>query len=187
MSAGARILEDDWFPEPLPGNVQIGEGSYLHSAYAFINCRSTRPAAVRIGRSTGVYAETFFDLGLDGEVEIGDYCTIAGPTFCTNSRVRIGNYVMVSREVVIADHFVAAPQRQDNSRAPAGADDEIVIEDDCWLGTRSVLLSGARLGQGAIVGAGAVVDFEVPAYAIVAGNPATIVAWARPGAAPARA
>ena len=43
-----------------------------------------------------------------------------------------------------------------------------------------MLLSGARLGKGVIVGAGAVVDFCVPDYAIVAGNPARVVGWARP-------
>jgi acetyltransferase-like isoleucine patch superfamily enzyme len=47
-----------------------------------------------------------------------------------------------------------------------------------------VLLPGARLGDGVIVGAGAVVDFEVPPYAVVAGNPARIVSWARPTPAP---
>jgi acetyltransferase-like isoleucine patch superfamily enzyme len=40
------------------------------------------------------------------------------------------------------------------------------------------LLRGARIGPGAVVGAGAVVDFQVPAGAVVAGNPARIVAWA---------
>jgi acetyltransferase-like isoleucine patch superfamily enzyme len=35
------------------------------------------------------------------------------------------------------------------------------------------------IGEGAIVGAGAVVDFEIPPFAIVAGNPARIVGWAK--------
>jgi acetyltransferase-like isoleucine patch superfamily enzyme len=38
-----------------------------------------------------------------------------------------------------------------------------------------VLLAGAQIGDGAIVGAGAVVDFEVPPGAVAAGNPARIV------------
>jgi acetyltransferase-like isoleucine patch superfamily enzyme len=49
-----------------------------------------------------------------------------------------------------------------------------------------VLLSGVRIGEGAIVGAAVVVDFEVPPFAIVAGNPLRIVGWAkeRPGQIP---
>jgi acetyltransferase-like isoleucine patch superfamily enzyme len=38
-----------------------------------------------------------------------------------------------------------------------------------------VLLAGARLGEGAVVGAGAVVNFEVPAFATVTGNPARVI------------
>jgi acetyltransferase-like isoleucine patch superfamily enzyme len=44
-----------------------------------------------------------------------------------------------------------------------------------WIGARAVLLKGTQLGKGSIVGAGTVVDFEVPAYSIVAGNPARVV------------
>lgn len=51
----------------------------------------------------------------------------------------------------------------------------VVIEDDVWVGAQVTILAGVRVGQGAIVGAGAVVTKDVPAYAIVAGNPAHII------------
>jgi acetyltransferase-like isoleucine patch superfamily enzyme len=51
----------------------------------------------------------------------------------------------------------------------------VVLGDDVWIGARATLLKGTRIGSGAIVGAGAVVDFEVPPGAVVAGNPARIV------------
>jgi serine acetyltransferase len=49
------------------------------------------------------------------------------------------------------------------------------------LGVRATILGPARLGDGVIVAAGAVVDFDVPDYAVVAGSPARIVGWAKPG------
>lgn len=51
----------------------------------------------------------------------------------------------------------------------------IIIEDDVWLGYGVLVLSGVRVGQGAIVAAGSVVTKNVPPYAIVGGNPATVI------------
>jgi len=51
----------------------------------------------------------------------------------------------------------------------------IVIEDDVWIGFNAVVLSGVRIGQGAVVGAGSVVTRDVPAGAIVGGVPARVL------------
>ena len=53
---------------------------------------------------------------------------------------------------------------------------KIVIEEDCWVGTNSILLEGCRLGRGSVVGAGSIVTKKVPPYAVVVGIPAKIVA-----------
>jgi acetyltransferase-like isoleucine patch superfamily enzyme len=171
-------VDDDWFARPVPANVVLGPGTWLYSAYAFLHYRSRRKVAVRIGHDCGIYRETFFDLGPDGEVEVGDYCTLAGPIISTNGRVTIGDYVLISREVFIADRPFAAPPCDDRmAEAPS---EEITIGDNAWIGSRAILLPGAQVGEGAIIGAAAVVDFEVPPFAIVAGNPARIVGFARP-------
>ena len=52
---------------------------------------------------------------------------------------------------------------------------EIVIEDDVWIGSNSVILSGVKIGRGAVIGAGSIVTKNVPKYAIVAGNPAKVI------------
>ena len=54
---------------------------------------------------------------------------------------------------------------------------DIVLEDDVWVGSSAIILSGVRIGKGAVVAAGAVVTRSVPAGSIVAGNPARIVKW----------
>lgn len=171
------LLEHDWFPRPLPANVVLGERSWLYSAFAFLHCKSRRPCAVRIGRGTGVYHGSFFDLGPAGEVAIGDFCTLVGAVIACNSRVEIGDYVFVAHEVTLADGFAATPGAGADADEPAT---NILIGENSWIGARSVLLAGARVGTGAIIGAGTVVGFEVPPFAIVAGNPARVVGSCAP-------
>ena len=56
-------------------------------------------------------------------------------------------------------------------------DQDIIVDEDVWIGARSVLLRGVHLGRGCIVGAGSVVRRSVPPYAMVTGNPAKIVGF----------
>lgn len=176
-------FDHDWFPRDLPSNVQIGERSWVYSSFAFLHCKSNRPVAVKVGRDTGIYHGSFFELGPDGEVEIGDYCSVVGAIISVNSRVEIGDYAFVAHEVVIADSPHAVPPQPEsascspvfgqwNSRVNKSC---IRIGENAWVGARAILLPGCDLGEGAIVGAAAVVNFKVPPYSIVAGNPAKIV------------
>lgn len=171
MTAG-RVLPHDWFPRPLPANVEIGARTWVHSAHAFLHCHSRRPWAVRIGEDSGVYKGTHFELGPEGEVEIGRCCTLVGAVIRTNGRVEIGDYTLVAHEVVLADTAFARPP--DGSAEPPTRRG-IEVGDNVWIGARAVLLGGARIREGAVVGAGAVVDGEVPRYATVVGNPGRIV------------
>lgn len=177
------VLAHDWFPNPLPPNVIIGERSSLYSSFAFLHYRSQRPCGVRVGNDSGLYIGTFFDLGSDGEVEIGNYCTLVGVIISSNNRVVIADYVFIAHEVVIADSFSAIPPEhvhalEDTTGLPR-PQTGILIGENAWIGARAILLTGAYIGEGAIIGAAAVVDFEVPPYAIVAGNPARVVGWTR--------
>jgi len=52
---------------------------------------------------------------------------------------------------------------------------DVFIGNEVWIGSRAVLMAGVRIGDGAVVGASAVVTKDVPPYAIVAGNPARVV------------
>jgi acetyltransferase-like isoleucine patch superfamily enzyme len=52
---------------------------------------------------------------------------------------------------------------------------DVIVGNDVWIGTEALIMSGVRIGDGAVIGARAVVSKDVPAYAIVAGNPARIV------------
>ena len=56
-------------------------------------------------------------------------------------------------------------------------DKDIVVEEDCWIGSNVTLLSGVHIGRGGIVGSGTVVRKSTPPYAIVMGNPAKVVGF----------
>lgn len=171
-------LAHDWFSHPLPDNVTMGDESWLYSTFAFRHYRSQREAGVQIGHNAGVYHGTFFDLGAEGEVSIGDYTTVVGAIFATNGTIDIGDYCFLAHEVVFADTDFARcgclefddpliENRVQHSR--------IILEDNVWIGARSVVLGNVRIGEGAIVGAACVVREDVPPYTVYAGNPPRVV------------
>lgn len=106
------------------------------------------------------------DLVVGAEVFFGRGC-------CICPRVTIKKYVLLGPEVVItgSDHRFDAPG------VPiifSGRPKLLptVIEEDAWIGRRSIIMAGVTIGRGSIVGAGAVVTKDVAPYEIVAGVPA---------------
>ena len=170
----SESLPHDWFPRSLPTNVQIGPRSWVYSSFAFLHYCSRSDCGVRIGHDTGVYNGTFFDLDVHGEVVIGNYCTLVGAILATNSRISIGDYTFIAHEVTIADHFAAVPPDAAAHMVPRDNRDDISIGRNVWIGARAVLLPGAEIGEGAIVGAACVVNAKIPPFSIVTGNPARV-------------
>jgi len=174
MGTTTGYLKHDWWPKPIPANVEIGDRTWVHSAFAFSHYRSEMEVGVRIGNDCGVYINSLFNLGPQGSVEIGDFSTIVGLIVSSNGRTSIGPHSFIAHDVVIADEPVAVPPRGRGDTEPDASPD-IVIGENVWIGARVTILPGARLGEGAIVGAATVVDFEVPPFAVVAGQPARVV------------
>jgi len=54
---------------------------------------------------------------------------------------------------------------------------DITIGNDVWIGAKSTIMSGVKIGHGAVIGSGSVVAKDIPPYAIVVGNPAKIVKY----------
>jgi acetyltransferase-like isoleucine patch superfamily enzyme len=107
-------------------------------------------------------------------------------TLIVSEAIEIGNDVMISWGVTIVDHnshAIAFSQRaEDVVNWRAGKKDwthvkiaPVKIGDRVWIGFNAIILKGVTIGEGAIVGAGAVVTKDVPAWTIVAGNPARII------------
>jgi acetyltransferase-like isoleucine patch superfamily enzyme len=167
-------LPHDWFDRSLPAACQLGDRTWIYSSFAFVH--SQPGAIVAVGADTGLYNGTFFDLGPNAQVTIGRYCTVVGAIFSTHSKIVVGDYVFISHEVVVADQEVAVPPHgREGAALLTASNSDIVIEDDVWIGAQAIILGGVRIGAGTIIGAAAVVDQDVPAGAIFAGNPGRVV------------
>lgn len=87
--------------------------------------------------------------------------------------VEIGNNVMIASHVVLTS--VTHDYNNPSIRYSELIYKKIIIEDDVWIGAGAIILPGVKIGEGAVVGAGAVVTKDVEARSIVAGNPARVI------------
>ncbi len=131
---------------------------------------------ITIGRKTTIHKYSRIILGATGKLRIGRECNLQ--SFATiaigDSDVRIGDHVRIgpSCNLLGEDHEI--DQRDTpvhkQPRKPLG----LVIGDDVFIGSNSVVLAGLHIGRGAVIGAGSVVTTDLPEYAVAVGNPARI-------------
>jgi len=103
-----------------------------------------------IGRGSMIQASGFVDIGDD---------------------VIIGPYVKIWSSDHVFDRLDIPIHLQGHTFA------KVIIGNDVWIGTNAVILKGVSIGNGAIVAAGSLVNKNVPAYAVVAGNPARVLKY----------
>lgn len=111
-------------------------------------------------------------------IVIGKNTGISGGSICAAIRVEIGNECLIGANVTIADtdfHPINSLGRRHNGNPLEIGSEPIVIEDNVFIGTGVVILKGVRVGKNSVIGAGSVVTKNVPANAIVAGNPARLL------------
>lgn len=116
------------------------------------------------------------DIGTGRHLQIGDNSGIG--VNCRVAKAVIGKNVMMGPDVVFigSNHNhrfddLSRPMCQ-SGKVESGP---VVVGDNVWIGTRVIILPGCKVGDGAVVGAGAVVTKDVPDYAVVAGNPAKVI------------
>lgn len=125
----------------------------------------------KCGKNVNIETRAMFGF----QVEIGDYSGI-GVRAKLIGPVIIGKYVNMGPDVLIHtrnhktdDPTIPMQQQGFDVTKP------VTIEDDVWIGERAIILPGVTIGHGSIIGAGAVVAKNIPAYSVAVGNPARVV------------
>lgn len=128
-----------------------------------------------ISSDSNIEKNVFFGSGRD--IKIGSRSGLG-----LNSRIQgplyIGNDVMMGPDVIIytSNH---ESSRTDIPMIEQGNTEKkpVIIEDDVWIGARSIIMSGVKIGKGSIIAAGAVVTKSVEPYSVVGGVPAKLIKY----------
>ena len=104
---------------------------------------------------------------MDVKLKIGCFCSIASDVKFFLS----GNHEMNAISTFPFDVRIRGGM-------PVGlSNGNIIVGDDVWFGQRAMIMSGVNIGQGAVIGAGAIVANDIPPYAVVGGVPAKIIRY----------
>ena len=184
----ARTLPWDWYPGTIPENAVIDETAYLETTFSFHLYRSEASPGVRMAKGASAYLGTMFDVGPKGNVTLGEYALVHGARIVCDNRVEIGDYALISWEVLVMDTYrlpfdsetrrraLEDAARQEPRRLPSIAPARPVkIGHNVWIGFGSCILPGVTIGDGCIIGARSVVSENIPPYTVAVGNPARFV------------
>jgi len=133
-------------------------------------------AAITVGSKTGIAPNVSFRNG--ERITIGDDCHIGERAYLwagnSTGKITIGNFVSIAPEVFITASDYSF-EKGKPFREQTKNEQDIIIGDDVWLGTRVTVTAGVTIGDGCIVGAGAVVTKDLPPNSVAVGVPAKIV------------
>ena len=139
----------------------------------------------KINKHNFTRIDSLFDFSLVS-IGKGTYGTIKVLSTGNKSKVEIGSYCSISDDVTFiinndhpTDLISTFPFRKKifNYDSESISKGNITIGDDVWIGYGCTILSGVKIGQGAVLGSGSVVTKDVPPYAIVGGVPAKVLKY----------
>jgi acetyltransferase-like isoleucine patch superfamily enzyme len=180
-----RLLREAWRRRLTAQRCHAANDAVIHDPRK-VTSSDRDPSQIRIGSGTHIRGELMTFPG--GAIEIGASCYLGeGSRIWAAGTLTIGDRVLIAHLVSIFDNLTHPLnpftrhwqyQRITHGGNPKGVDlgvRRVLIEDDVWIGCNSVVLRGVRIGQGAVIGAGSVVTKDVPAWSLVAGNPARVI------------
>lgn len=145
------------------------------------------PQSISIGANTSFEAHSIITVwpqanedSSNVELTFGERCVIGEYNHITAANgIHIGNDLLTGRWVTISDNNHGYSSFESMQEPPVkriiSSKGPISIGNNVWIGDKATILGGISIGDGAIVAANAVVTKDVPAYSVVAGNPARII------------
>jgi len=154
------------------------------SKYTKHKVRWKNNCSLKIDKMSDVSGSLTFDKEF-ASISIGKRVFMNGSLIAAQS-IEIGDDVMFSWGVTVVDHNSHAISFTERANDVVNWRDgnkdwnhvklaPVKISSKVWIGFNAIILKGVTIGEGAIVGAGSVVTKDVPAWTIVAGNPARII------------
>lgn len=131
---------------------------------------------VRFGSNVIIYPGVY----IWGEnIEIGNNVNIGvGTIIFSRKRIYIGDDTIIAGQCYIIDSNHTIEKNNVIQKQPlTTADDGIYIGNDVWIGAQCSILKGAKINDGAVIGAQSLVNKEIPSYAIVFGTPAEVKSY----------
>lgn len=175
MTEREKMLRGEWF-DPLDADLTAARdraAQLLHRLNAAVPARGGEYEATLGALCPGIggfirapfYCDYGFNIHIGADSFVNFDCV-----FLDLAPITIGRRTLIGPKVQLltAHHPIQATERATGREAGR----PITIGDDCWLGGGAIVCPGVRIGDRAIVGAGAVVTRDVPADTVVAGNPA---------------
>lgn len=151
-------------------NVKLGSN-------CLVNKRVILQDNVEVGNFTYFNANKYW-ITVESNVKIGSFCSIA-----PGVHIGAGNheYTYVTTHPILFDKYyerkLNLPKNSQKTNGLKDKDKITTIGNDVWIGLNSIIKRGVKIGNGAIIAAGAIVVKDVPDYAIVGGNPARIIKY----------
>jgi len=126
---------------------------------------------VSVGRhSYGVKEHNVLLPSADAPLKVGSFCSIAEGV----ALMCAGHHLMYAATTFPISHIMLG---QAVPATAFGRPVGISIGNDVWIGRRAMILPGVTIGDGAIIGAGAVIAKDVAPYAVIVGNPAKVIRY----------
>ena len=159
-----------WHPDLHVGaNIFIGDRVLIH--------QSSNGGSVELGDRVHLVEDIHILTGLGGSLKVGNDTYIQPRCQFTAylTQIEIGCGVQIAPNCAFYPYDHGCAPGELISKQPLKTKGPIIIDDDALLGYGVIVLSGVRIGKGAIIGAGSVVTRDIPDGAIAAGVPASII------------
>ena len=156
-------------------SIELGGNLITNANCLRMNGRST---VIRVDKKAKLCTKGIFSIYYDGDIIIFENgeLELGSGFFNSNVKIRCKNKIIIGINVAIS-HDVTIMDSDAHNIDFDGYEmtKPIIIGNNVWIGSRSIVLKGVNIGDGAIVAAGSVVTKDVPANCIVAGVPARVI------------